>query len=103
MIKKRKYWKNIQFKYYRSGNLCFCDQLRKEKEEDLAKFFKEQCCCTCKYQYLVYKNCNSTTYKKGQCICNESLNFYICALRPNHASIKSKHGLCECYRKREEE
>lgn len=62
------------------------------------------CCCECVYHLLVTKHCCSSPQEKG-CVCNDSLDFYVCILFYNiegrlSANLSGKHGMCECFTKR---
>ena len=83
--------KRIQFQYLNSNK---CNQ------EAIKKIY---CCCRCAHHLEVFKHC-CYNIRKDDCICNESLGFYVCTVREIHegkrASISGKHGCCELFTER---
>jgi len=61
---------------------------------------KDECCCICIHRLEVHKHCYHSI-SKHTCICNESLNFYVCDVFIDHEdnnreiNLCGEHGICE--------
>ena len=64
------------------------------------------CCCKCANRIEVHKHCchsEKTEEQKNDCICGESLKFYVCTAmveeRERSVNLCGTHGVCELFAK----
>ena len=63
------------------------------------------CCCQCVYHAEVFAHCCHSPRSTGQCVCSNSLGFFICTCFmsfPARANLCGEHGFCEMYECRTE-
>ena len=81
----------IEFEYLNSNIECNLNN---------KEFGKWGCCCKCKFHHEVFKHCCHSP-RKDECVCHESLNFYICDHPEiDRINLSGKHGVCELYEER---
>ncbi len=81
--------KNISFDYTDNNKTCYKTS------------HWRGCCCECVNHGLVHKHCfHSQRKKKEGCVCDKSLNFYVCTTFGPRFNLSGKHGYCEMFQRR---
>ena len=90
-FKKRKKKNNVNF-YYPKNKKARCNLKTKNAEWG--------CCCDCDNRKTVYNHCTFRDEFENNCICNDSLDFYVCIAIHDWVRISTEHGVCTLYKKR---